>query len=416
MKKHLQRLIIALLIPFSVFAKTELVEKTTTGYGDDYQAALAAALMDAVRQVRGLQVGTEKQLKLDFQHLVKDSVEKKSATVGVEEDIFTRSKGWVDSYQVTDVKKPKDNNDVWAVTIAAKIPMHQSAMKDDKRSSIAVMPFRFSHATFSIDDLGKPSSGYQMSGRIRDRIQTSLTQTQQFAVVNRSYGSEFSSEKALLSSDNVPAREASRLGQVVGADFMVVGNIHDLSTKVENKTFYGMTKVKKVDRIDLSYQVIEVATQKVLWADTLIESIERTDDENTTTTLDKVAERLVAGIMDVIYPVKVMDVVSKEEIYLNQGQSRIKEGDVFALFTNGRTLTDPDTGMPIKVDGKKTGELSVVTVLPKYAIAELSEGELDKVEKGAVVRLLKPVSTSDDLQKSKSVRPTAGSSDAPIQW
>jgi len=95
----------------SVFAKTELVEKQASGYGADYQEALTSALMDAVRQVRGLQVSTEKQLKLDFQHLIKDKTEKKQATIGVEEDIFTRSKGWVNSYSVISTEKPKDNND-----------------------------------------------------------------------------------------------------------------------------------------------------------------------------------------------------------------------------------------------------------------------------------------------------------------
>ena len=417
MKKHLQRLlIIVLFIPLSVWAKTELVEKTTTGFGKDYQEALTSALMDAVRQVRGLQIGSEKQLKLDFQHLVKDSVEKKTATLGVEEQIFTRSKGWVDSYEVTNVKKPKDNNDVWAVTIAAKIPMYQSVIKEDKRSSIAVMPFRFSHATFAINGQGQPSNAYQMSGRMRDRIQTSLTQTQQFSVVNRSYGNEYASEKALLSSDNVPASEASRLGNVVGADFMIVGNIHDLSTKIERKTFYGVTKIKNIDRVDLSYQVIEVATQKILWADTLTEEFERSEDGNTTSTLDNVALMVVSGVMDVIYPVKVIDVVSKGEVYLNQGQARIKEGDVYALFAKGRTLKDPDTGMPIKVNGKKMGELSVVTVLPKYSVAELSDGDIKNVEKGAVVRLVKQDDVSGNIQQNKEVRPTAGSGEAPIQW
>jgi len=416
MKKQLKLLIIALLVPVSVFAKTVLVEKTTTGYGNDYQEALASALLDAVRQVRGLQVGSEKQLKMEFQHLIKGSTEKKSASVGISEDIFTRSKGWVKSYQVSKVKKPKDNNDVWAVTIIAKIPDHQSVMKDDKRASIAIMPFRFSHATFSIDDNGKPSNAYQMSGRMRDRIQTTFTQTQQFAVVNRSFGGEFASEKALLSSDNVPATEASRLGQVVGADFMIVGNIHDLSTKTETTEFYGAKKTKVMDRIDMSYQLIEVATQKILWADTLTESFARVEEDNTTSTLDKIAALVVSSVMGVLHPIKIMDVASKDEIYLNQGQARINEGDVFALYTKGRTLTDPDTGMPIKIDGRKMGELSVITVLPKYAIAELSDGDFNKVQKGAIVRLVKPEDNAGDIQKNKEVRATAGSSEAPVQW
>lgn len=417
MKKHLQRLILLVcLVPLCVSAKTELIESTSTGFGGDYQEALTSALMDAVRQVRGVEVGSEKQLKLDFKHLIKDTSEKKTATVGVEEQIFTQSKGWVQSYIVSNVKKPNDNNDVWEVTIVAKIPMYQSAIKDDARSSIAVMPFRFSHSTFAIDQHGKASSGYQLSSQMRDKIQTSLTQTAQFTVLNRSYGSEYVSEKALLSSDNVPASEASRLGNLVGADFMIVGNIHDLSTRVERQTFYGMTKVKNVDRFDLSYQVIEVATQKILWADSITEEVERAEDEDSLSTLNTISDLVVSGVMDVIHPIKVIDVVSKDEIYLNQGQSRISEGEVYALFAKGRSVQDPDTGLPITVDGKKIGELSIVTVMPKYAVATLSEGNLNTVEKGAIVRVIKQDSVPDSTNSPKEVRPTAGSSEAPIQW
>ena len=418
MNKHLLGILFTLIflpLPFSVWAEPALVSKTTTGFGDTYQNAISSALMDAVRQVRGMQVGSEKQFKAELQSLVKDETESKTASLGVTEDIFIRSKGWVHSYIVDSVKKPKDNNDVWTVTLTVKIPEYQSKIDDDKRDSIAVMPFRFSHPTFSIDDQGKPSNAYQMSDRIRDRIQTSFTQTQQFAVVNRSYGNEFASETALLSSENVPAAQASRLGQVVGADFMVVGNIHDLSTKTETTSFYGASKTKTSDQVDLSYQLIEVATQKILWADTLAEQVERKKDQTTTETLDVIANLVVKGVMNILYPVKILDVVAEDEIYLNQGLSRLNEGDVVALFSKGRTMTDPDTGVKINIAGKKKGELTIVAVQAKYSVAELTDGKFSNVKQGAIVRLLKPESEKDP-QKDKEVRATAGSSEAPVNW
>jgi curli biogenesis system outer membrane secretion channel CsgG len=408
-------LLTCLFFSMSVFAKINLVDKQASGYGADYQEALTSALMDAVRQVRGLQVSTEKQFKLDFEHVIKDKTEKKQATIGVVEDVFTRSKGWVHSYSVVSTQKPKDNNDSWKVTILAKIPMSDSAIKDDKRNSIAVMPFRFAHATFSVDDLGKPSDAYQVSGRIRDRVQTAFTQTQQFAVVNRSFGSEFASEKALLSSDNVSPIEASRLGNVVGADFMVVGNIYDLSTKVEEKDFYGMKQITIKDRIDMSYQLIEVASQKVLWADTISQELDRKKDETPTKTLDAVAMLILSGVMDVFYPIKVLDVVSEDEIYLNQGSARLKVEDALALYSAGRVMKDPDSGREIKIEGRKLGVLTIVETMATHSLAKLTEGELNKVKPGAIVRMLK-AEEKPDPYKDKEVRATAGSSEAPVKW
>ncbi len=408
-------LMICVLMPAAGIAKTELVEKQASGYGQDYQEALASALMNAVSQVRGLQVSTEQQLKLEFQHLVKDKAENKQLKIGVEEDIFTRSKGWVQSYSVIQTDKPKDNNDSWKVTVLAKIPKHESKLKDDKRDTIAVMPFRFSHPTFSINDLGKSSNAFQMSGRIRDRIQTAFTQTQQFAVVNRSFGGEFASEKALLSSENVPPEEASRLGNVVGADFMIVGNIYDLATKIEEKDFYGMKKVLITDRVDLSYQLIEVATQKVLWADTLTEELSRKEDDEPNKTLDAVARMILSGVMDVRFPVKVLDAVSADEIYLNQGAARLSVGDELAMYAPSRSMKDPDSGREIRIDGKKMGTLLVEETTASYSLAKLTEGEFSRIKPGAVVKLIRK-DTAADPNKDKQVRSTPGSSEAPVKW
>mgnify|MGYP000707654930 FL=1 len=416
MKKILCYVLLGMIFTTTSMAKTVMEARQTSGFGSSYQEALAAALLEAVRQVRGLEIGTEKQLQMEFQQIATGTSETTRAKAGVKEDIYTRSKGWIDSYEVIDVIKPDAGEQSWEVTVLANIPKFQSDIKNDTRKSIAVMPFRFATATFAVNDQGKKTNAYQLSKRLKDRIQTGFTQSRKFSVLNRDYGEEFESETRLLSSKNVPASEAGRLGQVLGADFMVVGNIFDLSTKVETSTFYGMTDTKMVDRIDLSYQVIEVATQKVMWADTVSEEFPRKKDQKNTVTLDAVANIVVSGVMDVIYPVKVMDVASKSEIYLNQGGDRVKVGDRFELFTKGRKITDPDTGMPIKVDGSKLGELSVLSVLPKYAIAELVDGELEQVQKGAVVRLIMQEGRANNTPVSKEVRPTAGSSEAPIQW
>ncbi|MFD2231622.1 CsgG/HfaB family protein [Alkalimarinus sediminis] len=414
MNKILCYALLGMLFTLSASAKTVMESRQTSGYGSSYQEALAAALLEAVRQVRGLEIGTEKQLQMEFQQIATGSSETTTAKAGVKEDIYTRSKGWVDSYEVVEVIKPQAGKSSWEVIVLANIPKFQSDIKNDTRKSIAIMPFRFATATFAVNDQGKTTNAYQLSRRLKDRIQSEFTQSRKFSVLNRDYGEEFESETKLLSSKNVPASEAGRLGQVLGADFMVVGNIFDLSTKVERSTFYGMTETKMVDRIDLSYQVIEVATQKVMWADTVSEEFPRKKGQKNTVTLDAVASIVVSGVMDVIYPVKVMDVASKTEIYLNQGGDRVKVGDRFELFTKGRKITDPDTGMPIKVDGSRLGELSVLSVLPKYAIAELVDGEIKQVQKGAVVRLKAREGRSAPV--SKEVRPTAGSSEAPIQW
>ena len=103
-------LITALLISFPAAAKTENTSVDTVGYGQSYQEALASALFDAVRQVRGTSVGSEKQIKAQFMSMFDQHQGTIVRSIGVEEQIFSISKGWVDSYKVTEVREPKDKD------------------------------------------------------------------------------------------------------------------------------------------------------------------------------------------------------------------------------------------------------------------------------------------------------------------
>lgn len=408
------RILIGLLVPVLGLADTVLKEQVATGHGETYQEALAAALFNAANQVKGVPVSSEKQLRLDIEEAVGSAGERIQTSVGTEEKIFTLSKGWIDSYTVTSSAKPTGKDGTWSVTVRAKIPQHETSLQDDKRKRIAVMPFRFSHETYALDDQGVGSNAYQLSQRMRDRIASTLTQSQHFVVLNRELNSDFLSEKALLSSDNVPPAEASRLGQLAGADFMLVGNIHKLQTEAEDKDFYGVTNTRRTDRVDLTYQLIEVASQKVEWADTLTTEHVRKQDESTDQTLDQIAGSVLASLMDVFYPIRILEVNGSEQIYLSQGSARLKVGDVLASFGAGKTLANPDTGESIKTVGTLQAQLVVVQVEPQYSIARLQDGSVDSLKKGVTVRSLS--STADNSDSIPAATETPGSSSAPVRW
>src|SRR5699024_11794339 len=63
---------------------------------------------------------------------------------------------------------------------------------------------------------------FGVSQSLQEHLQSDIIRSNRFALVNREYGEEFASEKALLSSNNVSAETASRIGEVAGADYMLV--------------------------------------------------------------------------------------------------------------------------------------------------------------------------------------------------
>ena len=313
MAQRLLSLLLLILVPTFTLAQTELREQTATGYGDNYQEALAAALFNAANQVKGLTVHSEKQLRADIRKVIEGDKTVVEGSLGVEQKIFTLTKGLIDSYSVSKVREPSGQDGTWAVTVNAKVPYHTTSVAEDTRKRVAIMPFRFAHATFALDPEGPQSSGYQLAQKMRDHILTRLTQGQQVIVLNRAFNSELTGEQALLSSSQVPPAEAARLGQVAGADYILVGNIHKLHTKAETKEFYGMRKTTFTDHVDLTYQLIEVASSKVEWADTLQTKLTREPDASTDHTLDTIGERVSNNLLAFLSGEPVPFVKDKED-------------------------------------------------------------------------------------------------------
>ena len=72
-------------------ASIELVLRETTGYGDSENAAVANALVEALRQVNGISVDSEKTLRTSL----RQSETKVSLRVLVEDNIRSTSKGQI---------------------------------------------------------------------------------------------------------------------------------------------------------------------------------------------------------------------------------------------------------------------------------------------------------------------------------
>ena len=298
-------LIILLFTTSNLFAENQFIEKQTLGFGNSYQDAVSNALLTAVRQVRGMEISTEKNVKSVFNQITdKSGTTHSTATVSTVTDVYDISKGWVKSFKVIDIIGPKtapEKEGIWQVKLSVTIPQFESKFKQDARLKLAIMPFRINSHDFSLKHSN--ASVTQVSRRLADSVTKQLHQSQKFVIVNRSYTNEMATEKDLLSSDNVPPEEASRIGQILGADLMVVGNIHELKTDVESQDLYGVENQKLTDQIDVYFSTIETSTGKVISTNSINVEYLRKKDENTISPfLTKIAQRISHKIIKELYP------------------------------------------------------------------------------------------------------------------
>ncbi len=247
-------------------AAADEVEQKSQGFGSTYQEALNSALLTSIQQVRGLEAGTIEGLRFDLNAIsAADTLLHIDGKIERTVDTYTQSKGWIKSYAVLDVKKPKNKGDSWQVTIKAVIPIYKQAVPEDKRQAVAVLPFRIDGAMVAIDN--SLASASQITRQLANAIQSTLVRSQHYAILNRNFGSELNREQQLWASDAVNPTEASRLGEQLGADFMLLGQIDRFTLGHKKKEFHGTDFGEQKAEVELSYQLIESATGKILWSD-----------------------------------------------------------------------------------------------------------------------------------------------------
>ena len=413
MKNTCATLLLLLFYPLGWSATVDITREAT-GYGDTYQEALSSSLLEGLRQIKGLEIGTEKTLKLK----IIESITEKETTItrdaDVSEDIFTSSNGRIRSYDVISIEEPKKNFSQWKVVTLVTIPQYKQIVENDTRKTLAVLPFIVKSGRAGEGDGALNLSESAMT--IADKVISQLSQSRKFAVVNRSYEEAFNAERELLSSNLVSAEEATRLGQKLGADIIIIGTLYDLQATREVKEFYGVKFPRSNASANLFYNVIEAATEKVLWADTIDYSIDLKNDEDDVLSkiTNKISNSISNGVLDVIYPIKILEALKSESILLNQGGKRAKIGQQLEVYTPGREIADPDTGMPILVDGDFIALLEVIKVLPKYSVGKLVKGKLEDIKVGAITRAVIPEQESVSDVPPEELTP--GSSGKPWNW
>ena len=403
------------LVSSPLWAATTDEQRQTTGYGSSYQEALSGALLEAVRQVRGLEVGTEKVLLSDISSSLSSVGYSLVAKETVETDIYTKSKGWIKTYEIVDVKKPASAGGQWEIVALVTVPVYKTAGEEnDTRKSITVLPFDVLPS--KIITYSTNLALTNITSRIADSITTELNQSRKFSVLNRSFEKQFSKERALWDSEQVSSSEASRLGQKLGADFIVLGKIYQLDFSKKNTNYYGMNNSSIEATIDLYYTVIEAATEKVMWSDTVTYQHKSAKEQAVVGEfVTGLSSSIVTNILDVIYPIKIMKLVNEGNVLLNQGGKRLSVGQRMEVYSSGESITDPDTGMEIKIDGSKVAELEVTQVKLKYSIAKLVQGsgQYSSLRVKAITRRAIDLAGSAAAPEREL---TSGSSDAPVNW
>lgn len=360
MKKWLLAALLPLLF-LSGMAQANVTPVQVTGHGVTEQLAVENALIEAVRQVNGVDINSSQQVE---QLLHKKNGETESLT-HTQRDGRMAAKGMVDSYQM--LSQHCDETGCRVELHVNVLRYKPAGMSADSRRKLAVLPFKGRHGvTFSRE------------------LQDLYTQSRRFAVLDREQDQAYQQERQLWESDDTALTEKARMGQVLGLDYMLVGKVENASTRRWSETVAMTGEVNHYARsaLKVRYQIIEVPTRQVKWSDTVSLSA---SNGNLNGLINQAVKKIFQESMDNIYPLRVISVTG-DRIIINQGGKTLKSGSYFTVYSLGEKLVDPYTGEVLGQDEEAIGKIRITTVKPKMAYATLVEGEASLVEKGQIVR------------------------------
>jgi curli biogenesis system outer membrane secretion channel CsgG len=423
-------LLLVAALSSSAIAAEHWVEVTSKGQGPSRDKAIENGLYLAVCKVQGVAVSsviTTAKVRTGAFDVARDK-ETGSKKISVEDVsanlagtlAVSESRGLVKTYDI--VEEKQINPDTYEVNLKVQVYDYQSP-EDAKKLRLAVFPMestddhRFGTVTITGKRLGEQFSQY---------LNTILARNEKFTVLDRDTQAAILKEKRILMGPDAPVADKMRLGEALGADYMVVGTIPQAEltmTETDNPAIGGKSQYFTA-YMEVEYRLIVGPTRQIAASDQLrIKLVDaqvkalaekwRSDDidynELEQKLVQQAARQMADMVGDYLYPVRVAAVKEGGVMILNQGGKRFAEGDVLEMGKLGADIIDPETGKSLGKDETGLGTIKITKVLARISYAVMTEGKATEAMVGNICRrasMENNAAITPDEGRSSEVRQT----------
>lgn len=327
MKKIIFSALFAACLSSSAFAALKEVVKEASGSGATQHQAISEALLVAVQSVSGATVSPRADLEETVNMSMNGNNWNYSGKVSPVFSVDSVGSGSVTKFQVLSVSGSKNN---YRARVRAHVVQYQSTVQDQHLRRIAVLPFQFYEKN---NRSAQADSAGEFSEELADALGNYIAQSGQLSLLDRHYIDEMQYENAFLQWDGAP-HEMARIGQKVGADYLLVGRINDLSA-ANSQQMYGLNQGS--EQVRLTWRVIEANSSKVVASGTFNRALPKNSVQNilNNTLNDSSAETLAQNL-------------SQEILVGLKLQPNTSYGNQSTTFTPTYDMTPGSSEQPIK--------------------------------------------------------------------
>lgn len=276
---------------------------------------------------------------------------------------------------------------VLSIAQAQDAPPENPAPVSQGRATLAVMPFQ---ATPQI------TAEYAAEVEVlHDALVRMFVKSNKFEVLERAKIDTVINENNFADSPLVDPANAGQLGKLMGAQYLVVGNLRALGIRTTKQRVPYVNEMQCSERAHLSLElrVIRAETGRVVSAETAGGSNDApravacggSRQQVLEEILQRSAAGVVAKVVDQVYPLQVVR-ASADEVILNRGEgAAFRVGTMLDCFAPGEPIIDPDTNEKIGYAETAVGKVTVTQILAKLSKARPDPG--GQIANGAVCRM-----------------------------
>ncbi len=263
--------------------------------------------------------------------------------------------------------------------------------------------------------------GEEQTSLLTSDFITTLVNTRKFDVLERDRMNAIIDELKLGETEYVSPEQAIKMGQLAQADYFVMGQI-ELIEANQNKyqiPYSNRWQTEAKGRMVVNMRIVDTRSGKIVTAKKVnVIEVQKSSLRDPVTPLafmewlkEKTVNILVNEVVEGVFPIKIIKIVGNQ-VFLNRGSGAFfRVGDIMKVYNLGEELIDPDTQESLGSTEMEVGRIKITEIQPKFSKAQIVEGQVELISKGAICRLIQWV---PEPNPGKPLTP--GSSPKPPPW
>lgn len=223
-----------------------------------------------------------------------------------------------------------------------------------------------------------PYAQARIGNTATDILITELVKSGKFIVVERDKMDRILDEQKLGQTGAIDPATAAKVGKVLGLNAIVTGSISQFGVKSEGKDFLVTQSKQQIVECSVDIRVVDAETGQVLYADSgkgvarkasgkvlgmgnQSKYDETLEGEALRAAIVKFTDNIISQVNKKAWSCRVA-AVEDGVVYLNAGEeSGLTIGQKLTVFSQGKEIKDPTTGLVIGNTEKQVGTIKVAS-------------------------------------------------------